>query len=90
MRPVDPRFANISNYAKKEITPLSASEEWMNDHPDKRMENKPNGGIVRATTAAPFVDNLRGPDLTPAELKERNLQSQREHKAALKRARKVS
>lgn len=88
MRVREPYFSNISGYPKKEIMPVNDVESYLNKHPEKRMENKENGGIIKATKAAPFIDNLASSTLSLAERKKREAKAQREHKAALRKVNK--
>jgi|GEM_PF-5196198 len=53
-------FAAINNYATERGTPVSAVEAWLDEHPEKRVENQENGGIGCSTKSVVFVDQLKG------------------------------
>lgn len=87
MRIRESYLSNLSRYQKTGGTPVDVVEAWLNEHPEKRVENKENGGIIKATKAAPFVDNLAG-KLSPAERKQREMQAQADYRKALKKLNK--
>ena len=64
-------------------TPVSAVEAWLDEHPEKRIENKENGGIGRSTKTVVFVDTLKR-DLAPSERKKVKAQARKDYKKALR------
>ena len=43
----EPYFAPMSNYSNtKKGMPMDEQEAWLDQFPQKRAENKPNGGII--------------------------------------------
>ena len=45
----EPYFAPMSNYSNtKKGMPMDEQEAWLDQFPQKRAENKPNGGIIRS------------------------------------------
>ena len=78
----EPYFAPTSNYsnAKKGMS-VDAIEAWLDQFPQKRAENKPNGGIIRsiADTSRLFLRPM-----SAEERKVARAEAQREHKDALK------
>ena len=61
--------------------PAETVEAWLDRFPHKRVENKPNGGIIRSTA------DTRELFLRPMDKKERAAaiaQAQREHRQAMK------
>ena len=76
-------FPPISGYPKNSDTAMSADavEAWLDQFPQKRAENKPNGGIIQslADTSAMSLRELSGKERKAARAK-----AQREHKQALK------
>lgn len=87
MRIREPYLSNLSRYPKTGGTPVDVVEARLNEHPEKRVENKENGGIIKATKAAPFVDNLAS-SLSPAEYKKRRAQAQEDYRKALRKLNK--
>ena len=77
-----PYFAPMSTYSNtKKGMSVDAIEAWLDQFPQKRAENKPNGGIIRS------IADTRGLDLrtmSPKERKAARAEAQREHKEALK------
>ena len=76
-------FPPISGYPKQSDTAMSvdAIEAWLDQFPQKRAENKPNGGIIQS------VADTREIFLRPMSVSERKkaiAQAQREHKQALR------
>lgn len=85
------RAQRMTKYRREEesasnSTPVDDVESWLDDNPDKRCENKPNGGIIRATKAVHFVDAIK-PDMTVVERKKARQQAQKEHRQALRNLR---
>ena len=78
----EPYFAPMSNYsnAKKGMS-VDAVEAWLDQFPQKRAENKPNGGIIRSIADTSRLD-LR--EMSASERKAAHIKAQREHKEALK------
>ena len=77
-----PYFAPMSTYSNTEKgMPVDAVEAWLDQFPQKRAENKPNGGIIRsiADTSGLFLRTM-----SPKERKAARAEAQREHKEALK------
>lgn len=78
----EPYFAPLSRYSKTDSgMPVDAVEAWLNQFPQKRAENKPNGGIIRsiADTSQLFLR-----EMPVSERKVARAKAQREHKKALK------
>lgn len=74
--------APLSRYSKTNSgMPVDEVEAWLKQFPQKRAENKPNGGIIRsiADTSHFFTT-----DMTKAGRKAARAKAQREHKQALK------
>ena len=76
-------FPAMSNYPKNSDTAIAvdAVEAWLDQFPQKRAENKPNGGIIQslADTSAMSLRELSGKERKAARAK-----AQREHRQALK------
>ena len=74
-----------SNYNKVSETsmPVDEVEAWLNEFEHKRVENKPNHGIIRSTESVIFVSGTRA-NMTKKERKAAIAQAQREHKAAMR------
>lgn len=77
-------YPQINSYNKpvsKTSMPVDESEAWLKRFPQKRAENKPNGGIIRsvADTRELFLRPMSKADRAAAIA-----QAQREHKQALK------
>lgn len=78
----EPYFAPISNYSNtNKGMPVDAVEEWLNQFPQKRAENRPNGGIIRSTVD---TKELFLRPMSKSDRKKAIAQAQREHKQALK------
>lgn len=78
----EPYFAPISRYSKTDSgMSVDAVEEWLDQFPHKRAENKPNGGIIRSVADTSSLE-LRA--MSPRERKVARAKAQREHKEALK------
>lgn len=78
----EPHFAPINNYSNQNKgMSVDAVEAWLNQFPQKRAENKPNGGIIRsvADTSQLFLR-----EMSISERKVARAKAQREHKQALK------
>lgn len=78
----EPYFAPMSNYSNTEKgISVDAVEAWLDQFPQKRAENKPNGGIIRsiADTSELFLRPM-----SKSERKVAIAKAQREHKEALK------
>lgn len=79
-----PYFAPMSNYSNtKKGMSADAVEAWLDQFPQKRAENKPNGGIIQS------LADTRELFLRPMSAKERKAaraKAQREHKQALKKS----
>ena len=78
----EPYFAPMSTYSNtKNGMLVDAIEAWLDQFPQKRAENKPNGGIIRsiADTSGLFLRPM-----SPKERKAARAEAQREHKEALK------
>ena len=77
-----PYFAPMSNYSNTEKgMPVDAVEAWLDQFPQKRAENKPNGGIIRSVADTSGLDLRK---MSPKERKVARAKAQREHKEALK------
>ena len=77
-----PYFAPMSNYSNTEKgMPMDEQEAWLDQFPQKRAENKPNGGIIRSIADTSRL-NLR--EMSASERKAAHIKAQREHKEALK------
>lgn len=78
----EPYFAPMSNYSNmKKGMSADAVEAWLDQFPQKRAENKPNGGIIQS------LADTRELFLRPMSTSERKVaraKAQREHKKALK------
>lgn len=76
-------FSTQSRYPKvsKTAMPVDEVEAWLNQFPQKRAENKPNGGIIRSVAD---IDQLFLREMSPRERKVARAKAQREHKQALK------
>ena len=74
-----------SNYNKVSDTsmPVDEVEAWLNEFPQKRAENKPNGGIIRSTATVVFTDGAKY-KMSKKERKAAITRAQREHKAAMR------
>lgn len=74
-----------SNYNEVSETsmPVGEVEAWLDEFEHKRVENKPNGGIIRSTESVIFVSGTRA-NMTKKERKAAIAQAQREHKAAMR------
>ena len=76
-------FPPISGYPKQSDTAMSvdAVEAWLDQFPQKRAENKPNGGIIQslADTRELFLRPMSKADRAAAAVR-----AQREHRQALK------
>ena len=78
----EPCFAPTSNYSNtKKGMSVDAIEAWLDQFPQKRAENKPNGGIIRSVADTSGLDLRK---MSPKERKAARAQAQREHKEALK------
>lgn len=78
----EPYFAPMSNYSNTNTgMPVDAVEAWLDQFPQKRAENKPNGGIIQsvADTKELFLRPMSKADRAAAVAK-----AQREHRQALK------
>ena len=77
-----PYFAPTSNYSNtKKGMPVDAIEAWLDQFPQKRAENKPNGGIIRSIAD---TRELYLREMSPKERKVARAKAQHEHKEALK------
>lgn len=76
-------FSNQSRYPKvsKTAMPVDEVEAWLDQFPQKRAENKPNGGIIRSVAD---IDQLYLREMSKAEQKAARAKAKREHKEALK------
>lgn len=78
----EPYFAPMSNYSNQSKgMPVDSVEAWLDQFPQKRAENKPNGGIIQS------LADTRELFLRPMSVSERKVaraKAQREHKQALK------
>ncbi|NYR09578.1 hypothetical protein [Psychrobacter sp. BI730] len=78
----EPYFAPISNYSNtNKGMPVDAVEAWLDQFPQKRAENKPNGGIIRSIAD---TRELYLREMSPRERKVARAKAKREHKQALK------
>lgn len=78
----EPYFAPISNYSNtNKGVPMDAQEAWLDQFPQKRAENKPNGGLIRSVADTSRLE-LR--EMNPKERKAAVAKAQREHRQALK------
>ena len=77
-----PYFAPMSDYSNtKKGMPMDEQEAWLDQFPQKRAENKPNGGIIRSIADTSGLDLRK---MSPKERKAAHAKAQREHKEALK------
>lgn len=76
-------FPPISGYPKQSDTAMSvdAIEAWLDQFPQKRAENKPNGGIIRSVAD---TSELYLREMSVSERKVARAKAQREHRQALK------
>ena len=76
-------FPPISGYPKQSDTAMSvdAIEAWLDQFPQKRAENKPNGGIIRSVAD---TSELYLREMSVSERKVAIAKAQREHRQALK------
>lgn len=76
-------FSTQSRYPKvsKTAMPVDEVEAWLNQFPQKRAENKPNGGIIRSVADTKEM-YLR--EMSSAERKVARAKAQREHREALR------
>ena len=76
-------FPPISGYPKQSDTAMSvdAIEAWLDQFPQKRAENKSNGGIIHSVADTSGLDLRK---MSPKERKVARAQAQHEHKEALK------
>lgn len=75
-------FPPLSRYNRThEGMSVDAVEAWLDQFPQKRAENKPNGGIIRSVADTSRLD-LR--EMNPKERKVAIAKAQREHRQALK------
>ncbi|MGA6102128.1 hypothetical protein ACPESL_08075 [Psychrobacter pocilloporae] len=78
----EPYFAPINNYSNtNKGMPVGEVEAWLDQFPQKRAENKPNGGIIRSIAD---TRELYLREMSPKERKVARAKAQREHKEALK------
>ena len=79
---VEQYFPPLSRYDRtNKGMPANEVEAWLDQFPQKRAENKPNGGIIRSVADTSRLD-LRA--MSPKERKVARAKAQREHKEALK------
>ena len=78
----EPYFAPINNYSNQSKgMPMDEQEAWLDQFPQKRAENKPNGGIIQS------IADTKELYLRPMSASERKVavaKAQREHRQALK------
>lgn len=76
-------FPPMSSYPKISDTAITvdAAEAWLDQFPQKRAENKPNGGIIRSVAD---TSELYLREMSPRERKVARAKAQREHRQALK------
>lgn len=76
-------FSTQSRYPKvsKTAMPVDEVEVWLDQFPQKRAENKPNGGIIRSVAD---IDQLYLREMSKAEQKAARAKAKREHKEALR------
>lgn len=76
-------FSTQSRYPKisESSMPVDEVEAWLNQFPQKRAENKPNGGIIKSVAD---IDQLFLREMSPRERKAARAKAQREHREALK------
>ena len=78
----EPYLAPMSNYSNtNKGMPVNEVEAWLDQFPQKRAENKPNGGIIRTS---PDVQELFLRPTSKSERKVAIAKAQREHRQALK------
>lgn len=78
----EPYFAPMSNYSNtNKGAPVDAVEAWLDQFPQKRAENKPNGGIIRSVAD---TSELYLREMSVSERKVARAKAQREHRQALK------
>ena len=76
-------FTTQSRYPKVSGTamPVDAVEEWLNQFPHKRVENKPNGGIIRSIAE---INPMLLREMSAKERKKAVAQAQFEHRQAIR------
>lgn len=76
----------INNYRKPSPTsmPVDEVEAWLDEFPQKRAENKPNGGIIQAAPVVVFRDRLGSEGMSKAYIKQARTKARAEFKAAKK------
>jgi hypothetical protein len=76
-------FSTQSRYPKVSPTamPVDEVEAWLNQFPQKRAENKPNGGIIKSIAD---TSDMYLREMSPRERKVARAKAQREHREALK------
>lgn len=78
----EPYLAPFSAYSNQNKgVSMEAQEAWLDQFPQKRAENKPNGGIIRSVAD---IDQFYLREMSPRERKVARAKAQREHKQALK------
>lgn len=78
----EPYFAPINNYSNtNKGMSTDAVEAWLDQFPQKRAENKPNGGIIRSVAD---TSELCLREMNPKARKVARAKAQREHRQALK------
>ena len=78
----EPYFALMSNYSNtKKGMPMDEQEAWLDQFPQKRAENKPNGGIIQSVAD---TSELYLREMSVSERKVAHAKAQREHRQALK------
>lgn len=78
----EPYFAPMSNYSNQSKgMPVDSVEAWLDQFPQKRAENKPNGGIIQSLAD---TRELYLRPMIASERKAARAKAQREHRQALK------
>ena len=80
------QFVAYSSYNKpvsETSVPVDAVEEWLNRFPEKRVENKPNNGIIQSTSSVIFVDMYKAAK-SAKEIKAARAKAQKEHREAMR------
>lgn len=80
------QFVAYSSYNKpvsETSVPVDAVEEWLNRFPEKRVENKPNNGIIQSTSSVIFVDMYKATK-SAKEIKAARAKAQKEHREAMR------
>lgn len=78
----EPYFAPLNNYSNQNKgVPMDVQEAWLDQFPQKRAENKLNGGIIKSIAD---TSQLYLREMSNSECKVARAKAQREHREALK------